>query len=332
MLAIAAAAGVSGALIPSAVRAQTGYSVRTLAQHQALPIVWGYPFTEWADRRRGVDGYPIGPYPQDTYTNHKGVDYFTTPRIGSSIHAIADGQVTVVNQRDTSALGAYVRVTHANGVYSEYGHMTAGSIVVSPGQQILRGAKLGLTGWTGQVIPKAATTAHLHLTIQSWASGLVVWNPLWLVEDAPLAGSPPPLSEDLAVSNERISRGGVVQVVSTTAATPISFDGRSDSDLATGPAGGPGMYRLRMVVDYGGLVTGRTVQLQLSLIPDGATTGRRMAAFVTSGVPGGAVSSQYDADVRVPVGHRLVLTARANGTGVSISRFAVRTLNWQATG
>lgn len=182
---------IGGALAAGSVALPVGSAVAapfrtaTRAQHDALRIEWGYPFQSRVLRRLGVDGYP-----GDSYPGHSGVDYFAEPRVGTPIHAVADGvvvQVSDPNAPDTD-LGQFVRLSHAEGMYSSYGHMSPGSIVVAPGTSVRRGDALGATGWSGRVIPKDPSTGHLHLTIYSVPGrDQIIWNPVWLVDQAPLA-------------------------------------------------------------------------------------------------------------------------------------------------
>jgi murein DD-endopeptidase MepM/ murein hydrolase activator NlpD len=170
--------------IPQGRAAAASFRIATEAEHRSTGVSWGYPFSSRAYRNLGVEGYP-----GDSYPGHSGVDYFTEPRVGTPIHAVAAGVVTHVSDRlATSAdLGQHVRVAHANGMHSSYGHMTPGSTRVYVGQRVPRGFPLGATGWSGRVVPKNPETAHLHLTIYSQpGSEPIIWNPVWLVENAPL--------------------------------------------------------------------------------------------------------------------------------------------------
>lgn len=165
--------------------------IATQAEHEKLPVVWGYPFASSAERKSGVDGYPGA-----TYAGHNGVDYFTKPRIGTTIHAVADGIVAEVSDplRTADSLGQSVRIRHAAGILSSYGHMTPGSTRVTPGQNVARGAPIGATGWSGRIVPATPETAQLHLSISSMYAGKTTfWNPIWLVDNAP---KPAPISAE----------------------------------------------------------------------------------------------------------------------------------------
>lgn len=146
---------------------------------------WYHPFTT-----RG--GVPHGGHFLSTYLNngaprrrpHQGID-FNPPGSGTPIYSCASGEVSNVHYTDE--LGYFVTVFHAEGFVSTYAHMTAGSITVRIGDQILACHQLGTIGATG-----AVTGAHLHLALSH--NGALA-DPTFL-RDAPLATpgltAPPP--------------------------------------------------------------------------------------------------------------------------------------------
>jgi murein DD-endopeptidase MepM/ murein hydrolase activator NlpD len=108
---------------------------------------------------------------------HEGVDF--TPGGGTPIQAIADGVVSTV-ANDSWGLGSHVVIDHhINGqlVQSVYGHMQAGSIRVTIGQQVKVTDIVGLVGSTG-----ASTGDHLHLEIH--VNGVQVDPFAWLKKNA----------------------------------------------------------------------------------------------------------------------------------------------------
>ncbi|MCU1514980.1 MAG: family peptidase, partial [Microbacteriaceae bacterium] len=107
---------------------------------------------------------------------HEGVDF--TPGAGSPIGAISAGVVSLVDT--TGALGWHVVVDHViNGqnIQSVYGHMLAGSIRVTVGQQVKVTDELGQVGSTGE-----STGAHLHLEVH--VNGTPVDPFAWLKANA----------------------------------------------------------------------------------------------------------------------------------------------------
>lgn len=82
---------------------------------------------------------------------HRGVDY-AAPR-GTPVHAAADGVVRLAGRH--AGFGLAVRLRHANGFETLYGHLSR--VAVRPGQRVEQGAPLGSVGATG-----LATGPHLH--------------------------------------------------------------------------------------------------------------------------------------------------------------------------
>ncbi|WP_327371459.1 M23 family metallopeptidase [Streptomyces sp. NBC_01217] len=88
--------------------------------------------------------------------SHTGIDFpvFT----GTSVKAITSG--TVVTAGWGGAYGNQVVIKHADGRYSQYGHLS--SISVSAGRTVSTGQQIGLSGATGNV-----TGPHLHFEVRT---------------------------------------------------------------------------------------------------------------------------------------------------------------------
>ncbi|MFF3729262.1 M23 family metallopeptidase [Streptomyces sp. NPDC002476] len=88
--------------------------------------------------------------------SHSGIDFpvFT----GTSVKSITAG--TVVTAGWGGAYGNQVVVKHADGRYSQYGHLS--SISVSVGQSVSTGQQIGLSGSTGN-----STGPHLHFEVRT---------------------------------------------------------------------------------------------------------------------------------------------------------------------
>ncbi|MFJ2136396.1 peptidoglycan DD-metalloendopeptidase family protein [Streptomyces sp. NPDC087845] len=88
--------------------------------------------------------------------SHTGIDFpvFT----GTSVKAITSG--TVVTAGWGGAYGNQVVIKHADGHYSQYGHLS--SLSVSAGQSVSTGQQIGLSGSTGN-----ATGPHLHFEVRT---------------------------------------------------------------------------------------------------------------------------------------------------------------------
>ncbi|MFE7215914.1 M23 family metallopeptidase [Streptomyces sp. NPDC001698] len=82
---------------------------------------------------------------------HTGIDFHAAS--GTTVHAVGIG--TVVETGWGGAYGNQVVIRMADGMYTQYGHLS--SIGVSVGQQVVPGQQIGLSGATGNV-----TGPHLH--------------------------------------------------------------------------------------------------------------------------------------------------------------------------
>ena len=99
-------------------------------------------------------GYRTSPFTANREF-HRGLDI--AGRLGTSVHAPADGKVRFAGNRRT--LGNTVAILHGYGVETLYGHML--EIKVKAGQKVVRGQEIGLMGSTGR-----STGPHLHYQVQ----------------------------------------------------------------------------------------------------------------------------------------------------------------------
>ncbi|MEU3726214.1 LysM peptidoglycan-binding domain-containing M23 family metallopeptidase [Streptomyces sp. NPDC031705] len=90
---------------------------------------------------------------------HTGVDFIAST--GTTVKAVGAG--TVVSAGWGGAYGNEVVIRHADGRYSQYGHLS--SLSVSAGQSVTGGQRIGLSGATGNV-----TGPHLHFEIRTGPS------------------------------------------------------------------------------------------------------------------------------------------------------------------
>ncbi|MFF1920783.1 peptidoglycan DD-metalloendopeptidase family protein [Streptomyces sp. NPDC058221] len=88
--------------------------------------------------------------------SHTGIDFPVST--GTSVKAVTSG--TVVTAGWGGAYGNEVVIKHADGHYSQYGHMS--SLSVSAGQAVTAGQQVGLSGATGN-----ATGPHLHFEVRT---------------------------------------------------------------------------------------------------------------------------------------------------------------------
>lgn len=90
---------------------------------------------------------------------HTGVDFIAST--GTTVRAVGAG--TVVSAGWGGAYGNEVVIRHADGKYSQYGHLS--QLSVSVGQSVTAGQRIGLSGATGNV-----TGPHLHFEIRTGPS------------------------------------------------------------------------------------------------------------------------------------------------------------------
>lgn len=88
------------------------------------------------------------------WLHHDGIDIATT----GYILAADNGRVITVSY--DSAFGNYIAIDHQNGLSTIYKHMRSGSMMVSEGQQVTRGQRIGIAGSTGD-----STGVHLHFEV-----------------------------------------------------------------------------------------------------------------------------------------------------------------------
>lgn len=116
-----------------------------------------------------------GPYRAQRIGNlrqHLGIDIIghngnPNNNMGYSDYIIAhsEGEVVAVEKKYTGyqagVYGNYVKIKHANGMYTLYAHLCYGSISVSVGTRVLQGEIIGYMGKTGY-----ANGVHLHFEVR----------------------------------------------------------------------------------------------------------------------------------------------------------------------
>ena len=100
----------------------------------------------------GARNHPLLGY----YKMHTGVDWAAP--LGTPVYASGNGTVEKVGWE--SGYGKYVRVRHANGYETAYGHMTAFARSTQAGARVRQGQVIGYVGSTG-----LSTGPHLHYEI-----------------------------------------------------------------------------------------------------------------------------------------------------------------------
>lgn len=102
-------------------------------------------------------GFGSRKHPILGYTKmHTGVDWACP--LGTPIYAAGNGDIEKSGWE--SGYGKYIRIRHANGYETAYGHMTAFARGIEPGVKVHQGQLIGYVGSTGQ-----STGPHVHYEI-----------------------------------------------------------------------------------------------------------------------------------------------------------------------
>jgi len=80
---------------------------------------------------------------------------------GTPIRAAASGKVYQTGYNWPG--GRFVKILHPNGVVTYYGHLSR--ILVSEGEDVYQGKKIGTMGYTGLTIPRGPAGCHLHFDV-----------------------------------------------------------------------------------------------------------------------------------------------------------------------
>src|SRR5512140_335728 len=123
---------------------------------QGFGIYWSYDLGGWM-----------------AYNGHDGIDYGISYR---PVYAAADADRVMYSgwwdpQNHEASYGIYVRLHHANGYVTTYGHMSSLAVEACPTNgcaSITHGDMLGISGTTGN-----STGPHLHFSLTSPAGKIV---------------------------------------------------------------------------------------------------------------------------------------------------------------
>ncbi|GGV74188.1 peptidase [Streptomyces gelaticus] len=164
----AGSAAPTGAGAGSALPSKAPSAVASAAEKSApAKSVTAAPESKAPAAKSSSSGY-VHPVPGNHTTNyrasgsnwssgsHSGIDFPVAS--GTSVKAITSG--TVVTAGWGGAYGNQVVIKHADGRYSQYGHMS--SLSVSAGQSVGAGQQVGLSGSTGN-----STGPHLHFEVRT---------------------------------------------------------------------------------------------------------------------------------------------------------------------
>ncbi|CAN5270212.1 peptidoglycan DD-metalloendopeptidase family protein [soil metagenome] len=128
----------------------TGKNMRSSAMHQPL-----------SSFRRISSGFGVRIHPLSGFRKmHQGIDFAAVT--GTPVLAPADG--VVVEARRWGGYGNWLRLRHANGLETGYGHLSRYGSGIRAGQRVTQGQIVAYVGTTG-----ASTGPHLHYEI--WRNG-----------------------------------------------------------------------------------------------------------------------------------------------------------------
>ncbi|CAM3690794.1 peptidoglycan DD-metalloendopeptidase family protein [Cohnella lubricantis] len=102
-------------------------------------------------------GYRTHPVTGEKEKLHTGID-MAVPK-GTPIYAAESG--VVITAQSVSGYGNTIIIDHGGGLWTLYGHIMPGGILVKNGETVKRGEKIGLVGMTG-----TATGYHLHFEVR----------------------------------------------------------------------------------------------------------------------------------------------------------------------
>ncbi len=139
-----------------------------------LPAGYNWKVNAEAEFGKSGDCYPDPKCIDHFHVNRMAIDFgrHVQDNLGGAksfddgqvdIYAAADGIVTTSFRKtgcSNEGLVCMVNIDHGNGYKTQYLHFTNDTIVVSPGQQVVRGQYLGKMGSTGK-----STGTHLHFEV-----------------------------------------------------------------------------------------------------------------------------------------------------------------------
>lgn len=102
-------------------------------------------------------GYRTHPVTGQKNKLHTGID-MAVPK-GTPVYAAESG--VVITAQSVSGYGNCIIIDHGGGLWTLYGHLMPGGILVKNGETVKRGEKIGLVGMTG-----TATGYHLHFEVR----------------------------------------------------------------------------------------------------------------------------------------------------------------------
>jgi murein DD-endopeptidase MepM/ murein hydrolase activator NlpD len=158
---------------------------------------------------------------------HTGVDWGAP--LGTPIYAAGNGVITKVGWE--SGYGKYIRIRHANGYETAYGHMTAFARSSVEGARVRQGQVIGYVGSTG-----LSTGPHLHYEIivnGRWVDPMRLKLPRGRVLEGEMLASFEQERERIDAMLARGSRLAQTSPPGQSEVPAVSADGRSFTQAAT---------------------------------------------------------------------------------------------------
>ena len=155
----------------------TKYNIKFIVKKIKCNYMWPLPGNTYITSYYGGRIHPLTGKPN----NHSGIDI--SAKKGTAIYAAEAGVVKVMftscthnygKKKDCGCgggYGNYLYIQHDDGMRTYYAHMT--EIIVSNGQRISKGTKIGTVGSTG-----SSDGAHLHFEMRSGSSSSTRVDPL----------------------------------------------------------------------------------------------------------------------------------------------------------
>ena len=84
---------------------------------------------------------------------------------GLPVRATADGTVDCVAVHDLKSYGPHIIISHKDGRYSLYAHLKQGSICVKEKQEVKKGQKIAVSGYSLSKGKNPTKSWHLHFAI-----------------------------------------------------------------------------------------------------------------------------------------------------------------------
>ncbi|MDC3955332.1 peptidoglycan DD-metalloendopeptidase family protein [Polyangium jinanense] len=161
-----------------------------------------------------------------TRTNHSpqnSVDFNRNDDIGDAVVASAGGKITRVANEGNTSYGRWIEIDHGNGYRSRYAHLN--SQVVSVGQSVSKGQKIGTVGNTG-----GSTGPHLHYEVRR--NGVAI-RPVFNGATAYFYGTKNYTSKNSCSG----SGGGGTSVVGTVNTNGVALTVRADASTSSAAVG-----------------------------------------------------------------------------------------------